>query len=146
MKSALKFIAASLVALLVLLVGLQMFAAENGEVVVITTRDTTGGEHHTSLWIVDADGYQWLRCGWAKSAWYARLTQTPSLDLLRHGVHAPYNIEAVPAQLPEINRLMHEKYGWADTYVGILFPHDRSVPIRLDPRGPGAAPGAGPNT
>ena len=39
MKSVLKLIAASLVALIVLLVGLQMFAAENGEVVVITTRD-----------------------------------------------------------------------------------------------------------
>jgi hypothetical protein len=138
MKSALKLIAASLVAVLILLVGLQMFAAENGEVVIITTRDLTGAEHPTSLWIVDSDGHQWLRCGSAKSGWYTRLTQTPSLDLQRHGVHAPYTIEAVPAQLPEINRLMHEKYGWADTYVGFFSPHDRAVPIRLDPRGPEA--------
>jgi hypothetical protein len=138
MKSALKRIAASLVAILVLLVGLQMFAAENGEVVVITTRDLTGGEHHTSLWIVDSDGHQWLRSGLATSGWYTRLTQTPSLDLQRHGVRAPFNIEVVPAQLPEINRLMHEKYGWADTYVGLLAPHDRAVPIRLDPRAPEA--------
>ena len=138
MKSALKWIAAALVALVVLLVGVQMFAAENGEVVVITTRDLNGGEHHTSLWVVDSDGHQWLRCGSTKSAWYARLMQTPSLDMQRHGVHAPYNIEAVPAQLPEINRLMHEKYGWADTYVGFFAPHDEAMPIRLDPRAPEA--------
>lgn len=138
MKSALKLIAAVLVGIVVLLVGLQMFAAENGEVVVISTRDLAGGEHHTSVWIVDSGGHQWLRCGSAKSAWYKRLTETPSLDLQRAGVHAPYNIESVPAQLPEINRLMHEKYGWADTYVGFFSPHDRAVPIRLDPREPDA--------
>jgi hypothetical protein len=138
MKSALKLIAASLVALLVLLVGLQMFAAENGEVILITTRDLTGGEHDTSLWIVESDGHQWLRSGTATSGWYTRLTQTPSLDLRRHGVRVAYNIEVVPAQLPEINRLMHEKYGWADTYVGLFAPHDRAVPIRLDAREPDA--------
>lgn len=138
MKSILKLIAASLAAALVLLVGLQMFAAENGEVVVVSTRDLAGGEHHTSLWIVDSGGHQWLRCGSPKSLWYARLIQTPSLDLQRGGALASYNIEAVPAQLPEINRLMHEKYGWADTYVGLFTPHDRSIPIRLDPREPDA--------
>jgi hypothetical protein len=138
MKSVLKLIAASLVGLIVLLVGLQMFAAENGEVVVITTRDLNGGEHHTSLWIVDSDGHQWLRSGSATSGWYTRLTQTPSLDLQRNGSRAPFNIEAVPSQLPEINRLMHEKYGWADTYVGFFAHHDVAVPIRLDPRAPEA--------
>lgn len=138
MKSALKMIAGSLVGLLVLLLGLQMFAAENGEVVLITTRDLTGGEHDTSLWIVESDGHQWLRSGSPKSGWYARLTQTPSLDLRRAGVRAPYNIVVVPAQLPEINRLMHEKYGWADTYVGLFASHQSAVPIRLDPREPDA--------
>src|SRR5262245_64797100 len=101
MKRALKWVVGSLVTLIVLLVGLQMFAAENGEVVVITTRDLQGGEHHTSLWIVDSDGHQWLRAGYAGSGWYTRLTQTPSLELQRNGVRAPFNIEVVPSQLPE---------------------------------------------
>lgn len=137
MKS-LKVIAASLFGIVVVLVGLQMFAAENGEVVVITTRDAGGAPHHTSLWIVDSDGHQWLRSGSATSGWYTRLMQTRSLEMQRAGAHAPYTIEAVPAQLPEINRLMHEKYGWADTYVGFFSPHDRAVPIRLDPPKAGA--------
>jgi hypothetical protein len=138
MKSALKLIASSLVALVVLLVGLQMFAAENGEVVLITTRDLHGGQHDTSLWIVESGGHQWLRSGSPNSGWYLRLTQTPSLDLRRGHARASYNIVVVPEQLPEINRLMHEKYGWADTYVGLFTPRDRAVPIRLDPREPGA--------
>ncbi|MGH8597486.1 MAG: hypothetical protein ACREXT_12585 [Gammaproteobacteria bacterium] len=138
MKAALNLIVVSLVTLVTVLVGVQMFAAENGEVVVISTRDLTGGEHHTSLWIVDSGGRQWLRCGSVESGWYKRLTQTPSLDLRRHGTHSAYTIEAVPAQLPEVNRLMHEKYGWADTYTGFFSPHDRAVPIRLDPTAPDA--------
>jgi hypothetical protein len=107
MKSALKLIAASLVGLIVLLVGLQMFAAENGEVVVITTRDLHGGEHHTSVWIVDSDGHQWLRSGSATSGWYTRLSRR------RRWIWAQRRARAVQhrsgAVAVQINRLMHEK-------------------------------------
>ena len=35
-----------------------------------------------------------------------------------------------------IRRLLAEKYGWADTWIGLLTDTSRSVAVRLDPRTP----------
>jgi hypothetical protein len=137
MKIARNVLAAIFV-VVVVLAAVQMFASETGEVVNITTRDVDGQHRKTRVWIVDSDGSQWLRAGSDRAGWYKRLVQTPTLDLERNGVVAAYRIEPVPARIDEINRLMHEKYGWADRYVGMLFGRDRAVPIRLDPRQPDA--------
>jgi hypothetical protein len=129
---------AGIFVVVLVLVGVQMFASETGEVVVITTRDAEGPQHKTRVWIVDSDGRQWLRAGSDQSGWYQRLMQTPTLQLERNGVVGEYGVEPVPAQIDTINRLMHDKYGWADSYVGMLFGRDHAMAIRLDPRQPDA--------
>jgi hypothetical protein len=135
MKIALRLLGA-LVAVFAVAMIVQMFASERGEVVLITTTDAAGAEHETHVWIVDVDGHPWIRSGSPKSGWYARLKETPTLELERNGIHTQYTVAAVPAKQAEINTLMRAKYGWADAYVGLFFSRANAVPIRLDPRPP----------
>lgn len=137
MKLAVKLIGALLGIVAVLFIG-QIVASETGEVVVATTTDATGAQHETHLWVVDDEGHAWLRSGSPQSAWYSRLKETPTLELERNGVRAGYTIEAVPARRDELNRLMREKYGWADAYIEFFISRAEAVPIRLDPRPPEA--------
>ncbi len=37
-------------------------------------------------------------------------------------------------QRVEINRLMREKYGWADAFIALMFGREEAIPLRLDPR------------
>jgi hypothetical protein len=135
MKVALRLFGA-VVAVLVVLMVLQAVASERGEVAIITTTDVAGTPHETHVWIVDLDGHPWIRSGSAKSGWYARLKETPTLELERNGIHMQYTVEAVPDKQAQINALMRAKYGWADAYIGLFFSRANSVPIRLDPRSP----------
>jgi hypothetical protein len=137
MKLAVRLIGALLLVIGVLFVG-QILASESGEVVIVTTTDATGAQHETHLWVVDDDGYAWLRSGSPKSGWYARLKETPTLELERNGARADYTVTAVPAKRAELNAMMREKYGWADAYIGFFISRAEAVPIRLDPRPPEA--------
>jgi hypothetical protein len=112
---------------------LQMVASESGEVVVLTTTDGSGAEQTTRLWVVDHEGAAWLRAGQDGQGWYGRLQARAAVTLERDGVETPYNATPVPAATAEINRLMAEKYGWADRLIGFIFPRDSAVAIRLDP-------------
>ena len=66
-----------------------------GEVVVLHTHDQAGAERTTSLWVVDRQGFQYLRAGDGGSAWLERLRQKPEVDVERAGETARY--QAVPA-------------------------------------------------
>ena len=135
MKVALRLIGA-VAAIAVILMVVQAIASVSGEVVVITTTDVSGATHETRVWVVDSEGHQWLRSGTPKSGWYARLKETPTLELKRNGTHTQYTVEAVPAKQADINALMRAKYGWADAYIGFLISRANAVPLRLDPRPP----------
>ncbi|NWG45001.1 MAG: hypothetical protein HXY25_00440 [Alphaproteobacteria bacterium] len=113
--------------------GLQVLAAESGEVVVLGTSGPEG-PHETRLWIVDADGAQWLRAGHAGAGWAGHIAADPSVSVTRGGASASYTAVPVPEATPRINALMAEKYGWADAYIGFLYSRTEAVAIRLDPR------------
>jgi len=137
MKLAVRLIGGLLAVVVILFVG-QILASESGKVVVVTTTDASGAQHETHVWIVDSDGYSWLRSGSPKSGWYSRLKETPTLELERNGVRTQYTITAVPAKRAELNELMRKKYGWADAYIEFFISRAEAVPIRLDPRPPEA--------
>jgi predicted GH43/DUF377 family glycosyl hydrolase len=126
-------IARALVAVIVVLAGLQMFASEVGEVVVITTLDANGTPHRTRVWVVDHDGAQWIRSGSDRSSWFARLSAQPTLELERANTQGQYRAVVVPEATKVVNDLMAEKYGWADWYVGTLFPREHAIVMRLEP-------------
>ena len=123
-----------LVLLLVVVFGLQSIAAESGEVVVLTTHEAGGESHETRLWVVDHEGSAWLRSGGDSMTWYLRLQQQPGVEVERGGSRGSFTAVPVVEARETINRLMLEKYGWADRYISALFGREDSVPIRLDPR------------
>ena len=112
----------------------QLVAAESGEVVVLTTHDADGEAFDTRLWIVDREGYQWLRAGSDMAGWYTRLESNPEIEVERSTGRDTYTATPEPSLAPVINELMLEKYAWADRYIGFYFPRDDSVPVRLDER------------
>lgn len=130
------WLGAALVGLFVAVMALQIVASESGEVVVLTTTDSAGAPQETRLWVVDYDGSAWLRAGSDQQGWYGRLAQQSQVKLERAGAMVAYTAQPVPAETPEINRLMAEKYGWADRFIGMMFPRENAVAIRLAPASP----------
>ncbi len=131
MKLVLKILG-GIVAVLVALFVVQMIASESGEVVVVTTQNAQGDPQETRLWIVEHEGSSWLRAGVESSAWYQRLAANPKITVKRGGTAFTATAVPEPAAVADINRLMNEKYGWADDFIGMLFGRDGSVAIRLE--------------
>jgi hypothetical protein len=112
-------------------------ASESGEVVVLKAWDDQRLPHETRLWVVDADGFGWLRTGNPNSSWLGRVRGNPEVEVTRGGETRPFR--AVPVPDPEVrdrtNRLILEKYGWAERYLraSMLTP-ERATSVRLEPR------------
>jgi hypothetical protein len=133
MKLVLKIVGALLALVLLLFLG-QSVASESGEVVVVHSLDTDGAPKETRVWVVDDQGAQWLRTGSAQSKWMARLRAHPEIQVTRKGDTRSYLAVPVPDARAAINRLMAEKYGWADGFIGLLISRDQAQVVRLDPR------------
>ena len=133
MKKVVLRVLGSFVVLVVVVMGLQMVASETGEVVVVTTQSEAGVASETRLWIVAHEGSRWLRSGGgAASGWYQQLLANPRLELVRGTTRYYHLATPVPEMQATVNDLMSEKYGWADSYVGLLFGREDSIAIRLD--------------
>ncbi|HEX7035646.1 MAG TPA: hypothetical protein VF210_07720 [Pseudomonadales bacterium] len=119
-------------ALAVLYFGLQVFASEGGEVVVLYTGDD---EQATRLWVVDDAGAIWLRSGaGGDSGWFRRLEDDPHVALERSGTRRRYLATPVPEMTGRINALMREKYGWRDRVISLTVAgREDAVAIRLVP-------------
>jgi hypothetical protein len=115
--------------------GGEYFASESGEVVVLRTRDAAGVVRETRLWVVDHDGSPWLRAGNPSGGWFMRLSAQPEVEVVRGGETRTFHAQPTPEARDTINDLMQRKYGWADTYVSLLFPRSKKVPVRLLPAG-----------
>ncbi len=113
--------------------GVEQYAAESGEVVVLTTQDSDRNPIETRLWIVDHEGYQYLRAGNEIAGWYQRLLADTEVEVVRNGDGAVYTAVPDASKTEAIHRLMAEKYGWADSYIGTIFPRDNAMAIRLEP-------------
>jgi hypothetical protein len=124
----------SLIVLVIALLGIERLAAERVEVVELHTLDENGENMTTRLWIVDDEGYQYLRVGADGSGWFSRITDNESIALTRNGQTATYTVETRPDKSERINALMQDKYTWGDTFIGIVVgSRDGSVPIELHP-------------
>jgi hypothetical protein len=80
MVSVLRILVRVFVALLVvalLVGGLEMIAAESGEVVVLRTTDAAGAPKETRLWVVEDGSHVWLRSGSEAAGWYQQLAAPP---------------------------------------------------------------------
>ena len=132
LRKALRWLA-GILALALLIVGSQYVASESGEVVVLRTRDEAGGVHETRLWVVDHDGSPWLRAGNPSGGWFPRLSARPEVEVVRGSQTLAFQAAPTPEARDTINDLMHEKYGWADSYICLFFPRAAKIPVRLLP-------------
>jgi len=107
-----------------------------GEVVRLTTTDAEGVDHHTSLWIVEDRGKQYLRAGSIESAWYQRLRDNPEVRLSRGGKEGTYRAFPDPQQTGRINLLMARDYGYADKLIALMRDDALSLAVRLEPIDP----------
>lgn len=137
-----RIVAIGLGALLALALGFGglIFAASElgGEGVTLTTRDASGAEHQTPLWVVELEGAQYLRAGDGGSGWYARLRDLPEVTVERAGEVKRYRAVPQPEKVPAVDALMQEKYGIADRIVDLIRDPAGSVAVRLEPMPPGS--------
>jgi len=112
----------------------MILASELGEVVVLTTFDTNQSAVTTRMWIVDHDGFSWLRSG-EGSSWLERIEGDPNVDLTRAGTTQRFRASPVrtPTALAQVNTLMREKYSLSDRWISLFVDRGSSVVIRLVP-------------
>lgn len=105
-------------------------ALEGVEVVELRTRGRT-----TRVWIADADGAAWVEAATPDRPFLVDIMADPRVELVRDGrtLSMRATPEPGPAGHERIRRLLAEKYGWADAWIGLLADTSNSVAVRLDP-------------
>lgn len=105
------------------------------EVVTLRTQRPDGTWKTTRLWVVDEGGSAWLHSGGAD--WLRRFEGDPVVELERAGEIRRYRAQAVPGPHARVDRLLREKYGFADRWVRFIAPDtEATTAVRLDPLGP----------
>lgn len=137
---------AALVAAAFVLAGVSVWALEGGEVAVLRTLGPEGRVRETRVWLADFRGDVWLEAATPERAWYRDVLRNPRVELVRDGERRVYRAEALrdPPAHERVRRLLRERYGWADAWVGFVQDTSRSVAVRLRPvSGGGATRGSG---
>ena len=121
-----------LVGIVVLFGVIQTVASERIEVVELATLDEAGAEQITRLWVVDDDGFAYLRVGADGSGWFSRLQDNGEIQVTRNDEPKRYTTVLRHDKSGRINTLMQEKYTWGDTFFATMFgSRDGSIPVEL---------------
>lgn len=132
MKKIALWVGASILGLTLAFVIAQTLASERVEVVEVFTMDDGGEELVTRLWVVDHEGYQYLRVAADGSGWFSRLQKKPDIRVGRDDQVLPYRAVPNPEKSEIVNRLMRDKYTWGDAFFATLFGgREGSIPIEL---------------
>ncbi len=86
---------------------------ETGEVVVLRTPESDGGELLARLWVVDHDGNPWISTiDPTKTRWVARLEDDPRILLVRDGERSCRDVRfnRDPTLTKTLNAALREKY------------------------------------
>ena len=112
----------------------QILASERVEVIDLFTTDELGEMQATRLWVMDDEGYQYLRVGSDGSGWFDRVLQNGGIKVRRNGTTASYTVVQRPDKSERINDMMQKKYTWGDTFFAtMLGSRDGSIPLELHP-------------
>ncbi len=123
-----------IVILLLVLLGATQLASERVEVVELHTVDDSGQSLVTRLWLVDDEGFQYLRAGSPGSGWYGRIKASTEIELTRNGETRRYTTVDRPDKREHINQLMKEKYTWGDDFMSaVAGSRNGATPVELHP-------------
>ena len=112
----------------------QTVASERVEVIDLYTTDELGEMQATRLWVMDDEGYQYLRVGADGSGWFDRVLQNGEIKVGRNGTTASYTVVQRADKSERINDMMQKKYTWGDTFFAtMLGSRDGSIPLELHP-------------
>ena len=112
----------------------RILASERVEVIDLFTTDELGEMQTTRLWVMDDEGYQYLRVGADGSGWFDRVLQNGEIKVGRNGTTASYTVVQRADKSERINDMMQEKYTWGDTFFAtMLGSRDGSIPLELHP-------------
>jgi hypothetical protein len=112
----------------------QTLASERVEVVELYTMDEAGEMQTTRLWVMDDEGYQYLRVGADGSGWFSRILQNEQIEVRRADITAAYTVVQRADKSERINGKMQEKYTWGDTFFAtMLGSREGSIPLELHP-------------
>lgn len=112
-----------------------LIALEGNEVAVLRTRDDAGAVRETRVWLAEADGALWVEAATPERPFYRDLLREPRVEVVRGDVVLETVATPVPGEAGHltIRRLLADKYGWADAWVGLLQDTSRSIAVRLTP-------------
>ncbi len=131
-----RFVILATLGAVVLFAAITLVALEGREVVVLRTVDQQGNVRETRTWVADEDGHAWVEAANAERPFLRHVQANPTAEIKRGG--AAHQCHAVAVANPEgherIRRLLAEKYGWADRWIGLLTDTSGSLAIQLDCR------------
>lgn len=129
-----KRVALGVVVAVVAFAAITLWALEGHEVVKLRTITPDGDVRETRVWIAEEDGAWWVEAASPEREFLRDVVDEPTVEVERDG--EPVRRVAVPDLTPEgharIRRLLRERYGVADVWIGLLADTSRSVAIRLE--------------
>ena len=119
---------------LLLLVGTTWLVLELDGVVEVTTFSKAGEARVTHIWFVEDDGDMLLEAGNPQNPWVQDLAHLDELVLTGANLDGRYRfrVHAGEANHLLIRKLMAEKYGWRDVWIGWLFDTSASQLVRIE--------------
>ena len=122
--------------IILLPVAVIQVASERIEVVELHTIDEAGKPVTTRLWVVDDDGFQYLRVGADGTGWFSRIEANGEFEVTRSGIRDVYTTVLRHDKSGLVNELMRTKYTWGDAVITMLTgTREGSVPIELHSQG-----------
>jgi len=121
------------VAVVLVFLAVTLIALEGKEVVVLGTQDADRTRRATRTWIAAEDGSLWIEAANPERPFLMDIATRPDVEL-RHGnatQKCRAYIELNPQGHLRIRRLLAAKYGWADSWVGLLTDTSGSLAVRL---------------
>ncbi|HAJ76753.1 MAG TPA: hypothetical protein DCM64_09895 [Gammaproteobacteria bacterium] len=115
-------------------IAILVIGAEGVVVVQLHASNQDGKMVTTRLWVVDDEGYQYLRSASGTKEWLGYVAEGREFTLTRNGETASYTAVQCPDKRVRINELMQEKYTWANS--GLLRSTDggvNAIPVELHP-------------
>jgi hypothetical protein len=115
---------------------ITLVALEGVEVVELRTHDGAGAPRTTRVWIADADGASWIESATPDRPFLRDIVVDPTIEVVRGGRVLAMQATPEPGQAghDRIRRLLADKYGWADVWIGLVADTSQSVIVRLDRR------------
>jgi hypothetical protein len=137
-RALLTSIAAVLAIVLASGAAITYLALELGEVAIVETVNPDGARlRQTHIWYVHQPDGLYLEAGHPDNSWVRDLEQMQTLTLSGEDISGEYVFEQRESEADHqrVRKMMLDKYGWRDWWIGLVFDTSRSWMIELEPAG-----------